>query len=220
VVTVPNGVSKAEIESVPDAGAFWERFPELIDRRVILFLSRVHEKKGLNHLAAALPVVRQIYPEAHVVVAGPDDGYGVTARRLFAETGSAEAVTFTGLLDGVLKRAALAAAEVYVLPSYSEGFSMSVLEAMAAAKPCVITHGCNFPEAAEAGAAHVVAAEAGPVGDALLACLRDPAEAKLMGKRAKELVSTRYTWDAVARQLVDVYEGILGKTRTPDGGNI
>lgn len=214
VITIPNGVSQAELDAPLIAGLFWERFPSLIEKRLILFLSRVHQKKGLDVLAAAFGAVHREFPEAHVVVAGPDDGYEATARRLFAEAGCSESVSFVGMLDGALKRAALAAAEIYVLPSYSEGFSMSVLEAMAAAKPCVITHGCNFPEAATAGAAHVVAAESEPIGNALLACLRSPGDAKQMGVMARQFVRTHYTWEIVATDLAAVYQGIV---RNPGG---
>lgn len=87
----------------------------------------------------------------------PDNiGFSKTAENYFTEAGCLDAVTFTGMLTGSLKHAALAAASLYVAPSYSEGFSLSVLEGMAAKLPCIITTGCNFPEAAAAQAALVV----------------------------------------------------------------
>ena len=70
------------------------------------------------------------------------------------------------MLTGSFKYAALAAAKIYVAPSYSEGFSMSVLEGMASGLPCVITTGCNFPEAAKANAAYVVDIDADAIANA------------------------------------------------------
>jgi glycosyltransferase involved in cell wall biosynthesis len=88
---------------------------------------------------------------------------------------------------------------------------MSVLEAMASGLPCVITSGCNFPEAAVAQAAHVVALDVDAIAKALLQCLHDPVSAKAMGDRARQLVLNHYTWDRVAAQLIDVYTAILAK---------
>ncbi|HZG39964.1 MAG TPA: glycosyltransferase, partial [Nodosilinea sp.] len=122
-----------------------------------------------------------------------------------------DAVTFTGMLTGELKYSALAAVNLYVAPSYSEGFSMSVLEAMASGLPCVITTGCNFPDAARANAAKVVDIQADAIAKALIECLSDPLAAKTMGDRARHLVLNHYTWDRVAAQLIEVYTAILEK---------
>jgi glycosyltransferase involved in cell wall biosynthesis len=213
-VTVPNGVTSAELEAFGDVGVFFERFPELINRRLIVFLSRVHRQKGLDVLAPAAARVTREFPEAHFVVAGPDDGYLAQAREGFERAGCGSHVSFVGMLEGAVKRAALAVAEVYVLPSHAEGFSMSVLEAMAAGRPCVISEGCNFPEAGAAGAACVVPAEAEAVGGALLGCLRDPGAAREMGERARRLIREHYTWDRVAERLRDLYTGVAGRVGT------
>ncbi|HZG39907.1 MAG TPA: glycosyltransferase, partial [Nodosilinea sp.] len=126
-----------------------------------------------------------------------------------------DAVTFTGMLTGELKYSALAAVNLYVAPSYSEGFSMSVLEAMASSLPCVITTGCNFPEAARANAAKVVNIQAEAIAKALIECLSDPLAAKAMGDRARQLVLNNYTWDRVAAQLINVYTAILNQQPLP-----
>ena len=111
-------------------------------------------------------------------------------------------MTFTGMLDGALKRGALAAASVFVAPTYSEGFSMAVLEAMAAGLPCVLTEGCNFPEAGAAGVARVVPIDAAAIGTALADTLADPAAGEAMGARARDFVLRSYTWDQVAARFV------------------
>ena len=105
------------------------------------------------------------------------------------------------MLSGDLKKAALSAAEIFVLPSYSEGFSIAVLEAMAAGLPCVITTGCNFPEAAQAEAAIVTPPEVEPFSSAVATLLGDPAGAARMGNRARKLVAEHYTWDTIAGKV-------------------
>ena len=209
VVILPNGIDAREAAPIPEEEGrrFLERFPAARDQRVILFLHRVDKKKGLDVLAPAFAAVRRRFPQTHLVVAGPATGdFEGAARGFFHAAGVAEAVTFTGMLDGELKRGALRAAEVFVTPSYSEGFSMSVLEAMAAGLPSVLTEGCNFPEAGAADAARIV-----PTGDpeafaaALLALLEESDAARAMGARARQFILANYTWNEVARRAVEVY---------------
>ena len=214
VAVLPNGIEAEEAlrenDSV-DAAAFLDRFPAARDKTVILFLHRVDPKKGLDVLAPAFAAAHERFPQTHLVVAGPPTGcFQETARSYCEAAGVAGAVTFTGMLDGVLKRGALAAASVFVAPSYSEGFSMAVLEAMAAGLPCVISEACNFPEAGAAGAARLF-----PTGDvdrfaaALSELLERRAEARDMGRLARELVLSGYTWPSIAEGLEKQFGAIL-----------
>lgn len=109
------------------------------------------------------------------------------------------------MLTGELKQAALAAAAIYVAPSYSEGFSMSILEGMASGLPAIITTGCNFPEAAVAEAAHVVDVSAQAIGDALVQCLQDKSAASALGHRAKAFILRNYVWEQSAKKLMKAY---------------
>jgi glycosyltransferase involved in cell wall biosynthesis len=200
VVILPNGIEQAEAkEAEPsDVEAFLARFPQTRGKTLILFLHRIDPKKGLDLLSRAISVVHPRFPQTYVVVAGPDNaGFSGAAREFFEAAGVGDAVTFTGMLEGAVKRGALAAASVFVLPSYSEGFSISVLEAMAAGLPSVITTSCNFPEAGEADVAHVVAPETDAFAKALEKMLADPSAAQAMGRRAREFVLEHYTWDQI-----------------------
>ncbi len=212
-VIVPNGIPSHPKNHSPilqSPQIFYAAFPETQGRSLILFLGRIDPKKGLDLLARAFAAVHAHYPNAHLVVAGPDNiGFRPTAEQFFVAANCRDRVTFTGMLTGELKQAALAASQVYVAPSYSEGLSLSVLEGMAAGLPCVITTGCNFPEAIAAQAAHVVDIEAEAIAAALVACLDNPSAARAMGDRARQFVLTHYTWDRIATQLIDLYTAIL-----------
>jgi glycosyltransferase involved in cell wall biosynthesis len=216
IAIIPNGINASEFQRLPNPKLFYEQFPQTCNKRLILFLGRIDPKKGLDLLAQAFGSIHTDFPQTHLVVAGPDNiGFLPTAQHYFAEVRCQNSVTFTGMLIGDLKYAALAAAEIYVAPSYSEGFSMSILEGMASGLPCVITTGCNFPEAAAADAAYVVEPTVEHIGNAIRHCLQDSNASKSMGNRARQLVLNHYTWDRVAAQLIDVYSAILDHRPLP-----
>lgn len=210
VFTVPNGIHKRDFQKLVDSDVFYQAFPALKNKKFILFLGRLDPKKGFDLLASAFSRVVAKYPDIHLVVAGPDNiGFLTTIKKYFEDAQCLSSVTFTGLLEGNLKLSALTAASLYVAPSYSEGFSMSVLEAMASGLPCVITTGCNFPEAAECNAAQIVSPDAEEVSKAILRFLDDTAFAARTGTLARELVLGKYTWDSVAQKLLFVFDEIV-----------
>lgn len=216
IVVIPNGIHHHEFEKLPEPEIFFQHFPTTRNKTLILFLGRIDPKKGLDLIAPAFAKVHEKFSETHLVVAGPDSiGFLPTAKNYFTQSGCLDAVTFTGMLTGELKSAALAAASLYVAPSYSEGFSMSVLEGMASGLTCVITTGCNFPEAAAAEAAHVVDINADAIANALLQCLNNPQQAKAMGDRARDFIFQNYTWEHVAEKLIQVYRAIIDKKPLP-----
>lgn len=210
LVIIPNGIHEQDFESLPNPNIFYQQFPQTCNKKLIIFLGRIDPKKGLNLLATAFAQAYKKFPDIHLIVAGPDNTrFLSTAENYFIEAGCRDAVTFTGMLTGTIKYAALAAANIYVAPSYSEGFSMSILEGMASGLPCVITTACNFPEAAAAGAAHVVDIDSDAIANALIYCLTNPEEAKIMGDRARKFVFERYTWENIASQMKQVYTNII-----------
>ncbi len=207
---VPNGLNAEEFSSLPSADIFTEKFPETKGKTLILFLGRMNPKKGLDLLAPAFAKVKQKYPQLHLVVAGPDKiGFLPTVKKYFQQSNCIEDVTFTGMLTGEIKYAALSAAQIYIAPSYSEGFSMSILEGMASNCACVITTGCNFPEAKEANVAKVVDISVDNIVQSLLWCLDNPQESQNMAIEARKFILNNYTWQEIAKKLIDAYQKIL-----------
>ncbi|NJO59336.1 MAG: glycosyltransferase [Richelia sp. RM2_1_2] len=216
ITIAPNGIHRQDFEQLPNPELFYQQFPETRNKTLILFLGRIDPKKGLDLLATAFGKIHDQFPQTHLIAAGPDNiGFLPTAKEYFAKAGCLQAVTFTGMLTGSLKYAALAAANIYVAPSYSEGFSMSVLEGMASGLPSIITTGCNFPEAAKAEAAYVVDINADAIANALTHCLQSPQQAKEMGIRARQLIFEQYTWDSIAKKLIQVYTAIIKNQPIP-----
>jgi glycosyltransferase involved in cell wall biosynthesis len=214
---IPNGIQRKEYEQIPsNPEIFYQNFPETKGKKIVLFLGRIDPKKGLDLLAPAFARAHAQFPDTHLVLAGPDSiNFLPTARNYFVQSGCMEAVTVTGMLTGRLKYAALAAASVYVAPSYSEGFSMSILEGMAAGLPCIITQECNFPEAAVKRAAHVVELNVDAIANALHQVLSDPSQGAAMGQRARTFVFDNYTWSCAADKLIQLYQQISTPLMAP-----
>jgi glycosyltransferase involved in cell wall biosynthesis len=217
IAVIPNGINMPDLRELSPEESLDRRYPEVRGKRIALFMARLHEKKGLGHLIPAWAIAAQAFPDWHLVVAGPDDGFEQETRRLVASHGVADRVTFTGALQGTRKLAALAAADLFVQPSFSEGFSMAILEAMAVRLPVLMTPGCNFPAAAPAGAAVVVDPDVDSTAAGLQQLLStSDAERQRMGADGRKLVEDRYTWDTVARQTLDLYRWLCSGGPQPE----
>jgi glycosyltransferase involved in cell wall biosynthesis len=208
---IPNGVDLAPFNDLPSRAELEAQCPELIGKFVLLFFSRVHVKKGLDMLAEALGQVSPAFPQLHLVVAGTDDGALSPFCDRMAELGLTRRMTFLGHVAGQRARQVWAAANAFILPSYSEGFSMAVLEAMACRLPCLITTSCHFPEAADAGAAVAVSPDSTAVTRGLLDLLeRTDDERDRLGRNGRQLVEAHYTWERQAERLAAVYDWLSG----------
>ena len=218
IAVIPNGVNLADFADLPDAGAFDAAFPVARDRKILLFMARLHPKKGLVPLLEAWKTLAAQFPDWLLVIAGPDEnGHRTDLETLVESCGLQRAATFTGMLDGTLKRAALARADAFVLPSFSEGFSIAILEAMACRLPVLLTPECHFPDAVESGAALQAAPDAESLSRAARVLLeQSDASRAQMGARGYELVARRYTWERVALNWKSLYEWCDGAGAKPD----
>lgn len=209
VAVIPNGITLPP-RSSPDE--FWERFPALRQRPLVLFLGRLHPKKGLFPLIEAWELLMREQSEPHLVIAGPDDaGTEAALRAQIAVRGLGQTVTLTGILTGGMKWSAFAAASVFTLPSYSEGFSLALLEALGTGTPALISRGCYFNEVAQAGAGWITDVTPQAIAEALRGILRPTgAEALREASRQALALASQYTWERVAAQMADVYDWVRG----------
>ena len=205
VEVIPNGVFPEEIEPLPVRGTFHARRPCLQGAPYVLFLGRLHYKKGLDYLAEAFARVAQKNAHVRLVVAGPDGGDRERFEQRVQSLGVREGVHVVGPLYGPEKFAALVDADCLCLPSRQEGFSLAVTEALACGVPSIISESCHFPEVADAGAGEIVPLEAGAIAAALGRVLSDPQRRERMGAAGQELVAARYTWPRVAEQTLGAY---------------
>ncbi len=179
--------------------------------RKLLFLARLHPKKGLDWLVqawAAQPAA--LRAGWRVVVAGPDElGHRTEIETLVATAGLEREIQFTGAVDGEAKIRVLAEADAFILPSRSEGFSVAILEAMVCGLPAIATEACNFPEVEAVGAGWCVETSLNGVKSGLRELLNcEETELTQRGKQARRLVDQHYTWPAVAAKINSACEAI------------
>lgn len=217
VAVIPNGVHLPDFDPPASPEPFLTKFPETRGQRIALFMARIHEKKGLGHLVPAFAEVSRTLPEWHLVIAGPDGGDLTRIQSLIDQHQLANRVTFTGPLQGEIKASARSAAEVFVQPSFSEGFSMAILEALASRLPVLLTPGCNFPEAVTAQAAISVEPEVVSCTEGLRELLsQSESSLEQMGQRGRALVESRYQWDAVAHETLKLYRWLISGGPAPE----
>ena len=135
----PLGIETPTTASVESARRFLEQFPILRNKRVLFFLGRLHPKKGCDLLIEAFRQLK--LPNAAVILAGPDQ---VGWERKLRERAGDLPIVFTGMLQGEAKQAAFACADAFILPSHQENFGMSVVEALAAGLPILISNRVNI----------------------------------------------------------------------------
>ncbi|MBA8878913.1 glycosyltransferase involved in cell wall biosynthesis [Phyllobacterium myrsinacearum] len=206
---IPNGVFLEEFERLPASGFFKERLPYIGDKRIILFLSRLHTKKGLDILAKAYAYIASSYPDVDLVVAGPDGGARDGFVDAIAQLDLNDRVHLVGALYGEDKLRALVDATCFCLPSRQEGFSVAILEALACGLPVVISDACHFPEVRVARAGAVVSLVPEDVASGLSAILDDTTMASAMGENGRRLIREQYTWPQIASSTIKGYTGIL-----------
>lgn len=204
VVHIPNGIYPEEI-----AGQLPLPPPPLR----FLFLARLHHKKGIMPLVKAWEQSSvHARTKATLCIAGTDDGEkGVLLEWLSRHPESG--IRFAGPVFGQEKEELFSASHFYILPSLSEGFPTSVVEAMAHGLVPLISRGCNFPEALEAG----VATDCGTDTETLIRVLKevtswDETRRTEMSKRARSFASERYLWPAIGKQMLNWYRSLPGKT--------
>ncbi len=215
---IPNGIDPDQLKPLPQAGEFRKKYPQLADHPYLLFLSRLHPKKGLDFLADSFAIVAAQRPDLRLVVVGPNDGAEADFDSRIAAAGLGDRVIRTGPLYGREKFAAMVDASLFILPSRQEGFSVAIVEALACGLPVVISEACHFPRVAEEGAGEIVPLEPRAIAGAVLKFLNDPSRREGASAAAKRL-GHQYTWDRIAAQTFQLYGraplAILANSMTP-----
>lgn len=207
-VVIPLGIEAAE---PGDPALVRQRFPQLAGAPYLLFLSRLDPKKNVEGLLRAFGLCAAQWPDLRLLVAGTGEAGYVTGLRVLADQlGLAGRVVWAGHVEGELKTGALAGAEVFVLPSFSENFGIAAAEALMAGKPCILGQGVAIAQAvASAGAGLAVAPDPASIAAAVLGVMADAPGRAIMAQRAAALARARYSAEAMGANLVQLYSDIL-----------
>jgi glycosyltransferase involved in cell wall biosynthesis len=212
-VVIPLGGNAPAENSAALASGFLERFPGTRGRRQLLFLGRLHFKKGLDRILLVLPSIVEIFPDVLLTIVG--DGtleFEAMLKSKIVTEGLQNNVMLTGRLDGAAKWGAYASAELFLLPSRQENFAVTVAEAMQMGVPVVLSSKVNtWPYVKEAGAGIVVDEERILSGleDGILSLMRDRDSRRLMGKRGQSYARRSLTWSGAAKRLLKCYDEVL-----------
>jgi len=208
-VIVPNGVDPAKFD---------RRAPPLATQlglapgtATLLFMSRLHPKKGVDILLKAFALMADLLAHVTLVIAGNDagSGYGRELVGLSRTLGIGDRCHFTGEVRGEAKLDMLAGADIFVLPSHSEGLPVAAIEAMAASLPVVLSPGCNLPEVATARAGLIVETVPEILAQAISGLFADLDAARAMGQNGRRLVARKFTWQRIARETIEIYSRLM-----------
>jgi glycosyltransferase involved in cell wall biosynthesis len=220
VAILPNGVDLDRLPTPTPRATFDGLFAKAASRRLLLFMARLHPKKGILRLLeawAASKIDGALAPEGWLlVVAGPDQlRHRTQVERRIRELGLESDVLLTGPLSGDGKWAAFSAASGFVLPSSSEGLPVAVLEAMAFRLPVLLTRQCNI-DAESLGAGLLCEPDAVSIANQLrtFLALKDE-DRHILGDKGRVAIEQRYSWRSIAPEMVEVYSWLLGAGRRP-----
>ncbi|MEJ7686827.1 MAG: glycosyltransferase [Variovorax sp.] len=201
------GTSTPPQDAEPLSSAFFASFPELKGKRLLLFLGRIHEKKGCDLLIDAFAQVAAEAKDVQLVMAGPGDAaltHQLQARA--TSLGIASRITWTGMMSGDLKWGAFHACDAFCLPSHQENFGIAVAEALACGKPVLISDKVNIWREIEEDRAGIIETDTleGTVS-LLQRWLRStPSELSAMRIAARRCFEARFQMEHVAEKLVHI----------------
>jgi len=185
------------------------------DEPVILFMSRLHPKKGLDYLIPALG--KLAHQRFTFVLAGSGSPeYEAEISNLLVSAGIRDRTYIAGFVADKMKDLLLQGADLFALTSHSENFGVAVLEALAAGLPVFVTPGVALACVVEQyQLGYVVKLDVTAIAFSLQHWLNNPQQAKKMGDRARQLILEKYTWDRIALNLIEVYTALLKREPIP-----
>ena len=208
---IPNGIDLDEFSDLPKKGDFKKIYSVLQDKKYLLFLGRIHKKKGLDLLVETFKELTKEYNDLCLVIAGPDNGnYLREIQETLKVFNLLNRVILPGVLSGREKLAAYVDAEAFILPSYSENFALVVIEALACGTPVVISDKVALcKEIKEENAGVVVELNSKSLLNGIKMVLNNPALAKELATNGSYLVKNKYNIDKVADIMIKAYQSLL-----------
>jgi len=215
---VPFGANRAPKDGETLREAFYGEYPAMRGRRFMLFLGRIHRKKGCDMLVASFVKYAATDPELHLVMAGPDQqGWSADLRRVVEQAGLSDRVHWPGMLNGDVKWGAFYASEVFILPSHQENFGIAVAEAMSCGRAVLLADKVNIaPEIAADGAGLMEPDTQTGTDNLVRKWIEMPVAARAaMGARALEVFSARYDMRTGAAAIFHLFDEFAPQAGSP-----
>jgi len=217
IAIIPNGIEDAWLDKKGDGACFREEIGIPSKDRILLFMSRITPKKGLLMLVEAWSRIHADFSDWTVVIVGPDEGGHLAEVQSAAyAAGLSDRLVFAGPRYGDERWDALASADVFILPSISEGFPMVVLEALSCAVPAVVTHASAWEELVAHRCGWWVPADTDAIQTALVSAMRtNRVELQKMGLNGFRLVKDKYRIESSAEKSISLYEWVCEDREAP-----
>jgi len=209
IVIIPNGINLEDYNDLPEKGDFKLRYGIKDNQKIILYLGRLHEIKGLDLLIESFHYLLKSYNECVLVFVGPDDGYLSNLKKAVFILGIEEKIIFTGPLYGNDKLLSYVNSDVFVLPSKYEVFGNTILEAWACGVPVVVTDTCSLANIIE-NAGIVVKSNKNDLRDAIYKLLIDEKFRIACINEGKRVLKTDYDINKVSERIELLYKSIIG----------
>jgi len=213
IAIIPNGVDLSEYDNLLSKGEFKKRFNIPEDKKIILYLGRIHRIKGIDFLVKAYAYLKRKMNcnDAILVIAGPDDGYLNEVKSLTYDLSVSDSILFTGPLYGKDKLEAYVDADVYVLPSRYETFPIVVLEAYACGKPVIASGVGGLKDLVVNGETGLLFETGNHIqlAEKILYLLNNSDDALRMGLNGRRFVEENYSIDIVIDKLERIYKEIV-----------
>jgi glycosyltransferase involved in cell wall biosynthesis len=209
---IPYGTFGPDCDTAIAAEEFLVRLPHLRGKRLAIFLGRIHPKKAPDILIRAFNTTLASDPAWHLVIAGPDEtGWKNELEALAVSLGIANRITWTGMLKGIRKWGAFAAAEVFVLPSHQENFGIVVAEALACSLPVILSDKVNIWREIESYGAGFVGKDTVQGTEASLNrwSALTPVEIAAMRGSSKKCFEERFNFEVTSRKVLETVERIV-----------
>ncbi|MBQ6138517.1 MAG: glycosyltransferase [Methanobrevibacter sp.] len=221
---VPLGINLEEYENLPSFGKFRSKFNIDENDKLILFVGRIHEIKGLDLLIDAFnDLINQNDEEndeeniledidsscIKLAIVGPDDGYLVKLEEKIKEYSLEENVIITGPLYKEEKQEALVDCDLFVMPSKYESFTTSGLEAMACSKPLVLTKNNHIHDWVDGNVGLACEDNKDSLRQAIEKILFDEEMSLIFAENGKKLIKEKYNWDIINSQILEIYKRFL-----------
>ncbi len=207
---VPLGAQQSSQDRETLRATFATKYPELRERKIAIFLGRLHEKKGPDLLLKGLALMTT-EQRPHLLMVGPgDDDYRRHLEQVASRLGLQSDVTFTGPLSGIEKETVLAGSDVFVLPSHQENFALTVVESLFAGTPVILSDRVNlWEDLTREGAG--IRCERAPesIANCLERVLGSETQQASLRQNGLRLAESRFTWEKSADALVSAYEQVL-----------
>lgn len=208
---IPNGINLSSYDELDSLPAFNSLYSQLNNQPYLLFLGRISAKKGIDILIRAYKNIVAKYPDYYLVIVGPnEEGYQETIENLVREHNLTNRIIFTGMLEGDKKLAAYRDASAFILPSHSENFGMSVVEAMACGTPVIISDKVGI-------SSHILSKKAGiitttdtaSVVEGIEKIISNSQKGKELSKAGRQMVIDKYGIEAVALKFRKAYQEVI-----------